>query len=65
MNMINIVKILYMPKLVLHLELLKNTKTVHVQNEYVDNFIEFFVQFLGYFFVRLKETTGKVENRVK
>jgi len=37
MNVINIVKIVYMSNLVIYFELLKNTKVAHVQNEHVYN----------------------------
>jgi len=42
MNIISIVKILYVYKVVLYFKLLRNTKIIHVQNEYIDIFTGFF-----------------------
>jgi len=61
MNVINIVKLLYMSKLVLYFELLKSTKTVHVRNE-CRQFCRFFTKIVGLFFFIHKETIGKIEN---
>jgi len=60
MNMINIIKILYLSKLVLHFELLKIIKIVlNIRN------VTGFLQFSGRFYCRFKETAGKIEKRVK
>jgi len=49
MNKLHIVKIFYMFKIVLHFELLKNTKIIYIQpNGFTDNFTGF-LQFLDYF----------------
>jgi len=50
-----------MSKLALNFKLKKNTK--NVQNGYVNNFTRFFLVF--FFSLLLKETTGKIEKRVK
>jgi len=60
-----IVKILFMSKLVLNVELSENTKIVRVQNEYVDNFITFFSAICWSFLITLDKTTEKIERRVK
>jgi len=60
----NSVKILHTSKLVLYVELFKNTKIVHVQNQNDKNVSGSFTIF-GLFLITLKETTGKIEKRVK
>jgi len=61
MNMRNIVQLVFTPKLVLNVELLKKTIIAHVQNvEYVDHFTSFlFIQCLGGFSSRLRKLLGK------
>jgi len=46
-----------------HMELL-NIKIPHIQNKHIDNFTGFFVNF-RYFSLTLKQTTRKIEKRVK
>jgi len=48
-----------------NLELLNNTKCVHVQNKYVENFTGFFFFFVifGLFRITLQETTKKIKKK--
>jgi len=55
----NSVKLLYTSKLVLHVELFKNTKIVHAQNQNVKNVSSSITTF-GLFLITLKETTAKI-----
>jgi len=62
MSIITNVKILYISRLVLHFELLRNTKIIRVQNEYVDiftGFLKFFIGFKLHFKVNQKTHNKK------
>jgi len=64
MNMINAVKILRTAKLVLHFELLNNSKTVDVRNKYFKDFIVVFsfLQLSGFCSLGLRKILGKLKN---
>jgi len=65
--MINIVKLLYMYKLELNIELFTNIKIGHTQNKYVDDFTVFVFSllFVLLFSITFQKTTCKTDKRVK
>lgn len=63
MSTLNIVKILFISKLVLHSELLKKLSVFKMKMTKIVS--DFFVAISRLFLITLKKITGKIENRVK